>query len=99
MIIMGNDKNKAGVVELIMKRMKSGSSETSYDKLKEENEQMTHSKYKEGAEQETKSALDECVSQTMQALESKDSAKFKGCMRNMVKLIMSESEKPNAQED
>jgi len=90
MIIMGKNKNSGGMVASIMKKMKSGSTE--FDKLKEENANMTHSKYKEGAEQDQKSAMDECVSQTMQALESKDSEKFKSCMKNMVKMIMSENE-------
>jgi hypothetical protein len=89
MIIMGKDKKRAGMVSMIMEKMKKGSK---YDEMKEENEQMTHSKYKEGAEQDNKSAMDECCSQVMSALESKDAAKFKSEMRNMIKMIMSENE-------
>lgn len=90
MIIMGKDKKRAGMVASIMEKMKGSSSK--YDEMKEENEQMTHSKYKEGAEQDNKSAMDECCSQLMTALESKDSAKFKSEMRNMIKMMMSENE-------
>lgn len=89
MIIMGKDKKRAGMVSMIMEKMKKGSK---YDEMKSENEEMTHSKYKEGAEQDNKSAMDECCSQVMSALESKDSAKFKSEMRNMIKMVMSENE-------
>ena len=89
MIILGKDKKRAGMVSMIMKKMKDGSK---YDEMKSENEEMTHSKYKEGAEQDNKSAMDECCSQLMSAVESKDAAKFKSEMRNMIKMIMSENE-------
>lgn len=87
-------EKKSAMLSAIMEKMKG----SKYDDMKEENEQMTHSKYKDGAEQDNKSAMDECVSQTMQALESKDSAKFKSCMRNMVKMIMSENEESETED-
>lgn len=87
MIIMGKDKKRAGMVAMIMKKMKG----SKYEDMKGSNEQMTHAKYEEGAEQDNKSAMDECASQMMQAFESKDSTKLKECMRNMVKMVMSEN--------
>ena len=78
------------MVAMIMKKMKG----SKYDDMKSENEEMTHSKYENGAEQDNKSAMDECASQMMQAVESKDVAKMKSCMRNMVKMIMKEQEEP-----
>lgn len=94
MIIMGKDKKRAGMVATIMEKMKG----SKYEDLKSDNEEMTHSKYEEGAEQDQKSAMDECASQMLQAVETKDAAKMKSCMVNMVKMIMREQAEPK-QED
>ena len=88
---MGKDKKKAGMVAMIMKKMKG----SKYDEMKSENEEMTHVPYKDGAEQDHKSAMDECASHMMQAFESKDTAKLKDCMKSMVKMIISENEASN----
>lgn len=90
MIIMGKDKKRAGMVATIMKKIGS-----KYEDMKSDNEQMTHSKYEEGAEQDQKSAMDECASQMLQAVETKDAAKMKSCMKNMVKMILKEQEPSN----
>ena len=90
---MGKDKKRAGMVATIMKKIGS-----KYEDMKSDNEQMTHSKYEEGAEQDQKSAMDECASQMIQAVETKDAAKMKSCMVNMVKMVMKEQAEPK-QED
>jgi len=88
MIIMGKNKKRQGAVSLILNKLGSKT-----EKLQEENQNsMADVQASETAEQDHSQAIDNTVSELIEAFETKNSGKLKSALRSFV-LTVTKAEK------